>query len=605
MPHSLAPFTASLEEQLADKQAVRLLTKVYRFLLFFAVPALMVTLAFQKHSVGWSWVIIVELALIALGMRACLQRGRARTAIQVMQWSFLIAISVQCLLVNGIRTPVVMAYPILLMMSGWWLGRRAAYAMLAISLLWLTAISVLNDTFWSVLLVRETSVYWVTAVIVCCMSTLLAVHVAESNRRKHEAERHVAEELTRRLEQLQEARDKLATLFHLNPIPVSVSRVEDGTYTDANPAWARISGWSRGEMIGKTSTELGIWVTPQDRDAFVDVLRRHGHTFNYLAPFRMRDGEVRYFLLNSELVEYDGYLSIFSAFVDITERRAAEESLGQLNAELEQRVAERTHSLSETLDTLRRAQDELVQSDKLASLGSLVAGVAHELNTPIGNAVLIASTLTQDMHSLEEAYQGGELRKSALEAFISDAGRAASLLDQSLSQARDLISSFKQVAIDQSSERRRAFGLAALGAAKHLRRRCDRACAMATGEVGNESGGRSLQMDSYPGPLGQVITNLVQNAFFHGLQEHVPGVVRIETRALDETHIEISVSDDGHGIPAENLGRIFDPFFTTRRWDSRYSGTWSLASSFTASSPHCSAGASMSSLQLGRAPVSE
>ncbi len=277
--------------------------------------------------------------------------------------------------------------------------------------------------------------------------------------------------------------------------------------------------------------------------------------------FRMRNGEVRHFLLNSAVVEYDGYPSIFSAFVDITERRAAEESLERLNAELEQRVAERTHSLSETLDTLRRAQDELVQSDKLASLGSLVAGVAHELNTPIGNAVLIASTLRQDMRLLEDAYQSGELRKSALEAFIADASRAVDLLDQSLTQARDLVSSFKQVAIDQSSERRRMFNLGAL-----VRDICE------TVRPGMRNGNWQLEtdladdlhMDSYPGPLGQVITNLVQNAFFHGLQEHVPGVVRIETRPLDEAHVEISVSDDGHGIPPEILGRIFDPFFTTR-----------------------------------------
>ncbi|MDB5801647.1 MAG: hypothetical protein JWL63_2586 [Rhodocyclales bacterium] len=535
--------------------------KISLFLLFIAVPALLVTLAVQTHDIGSSWFVIAELVLIALAVRICLKRARVGLAIRILQWGVLFMLCVQCVLINGIRTPSVMAYPIMLMMSGWWLGRRAAYGMLAITIVWLTAISLTNDRFWPVLMVRETGIYWVTAVIGCCLATLLAVHVAESDRRKHAAERDVAAELTRRLEQLQQARDKLATLFHLNPIPVSVSRIEDGTYSDANPAWARISGWTRGEMIGKTSGELGIWLTPEDRKAFVDVLRRDGHTMNYLAPFRMRSGEVRYFLLNSEVVEYDGHPSIFSAFVDITERRVAEESLERLNAELEQRVAERTHSLSETLDTLRRAQDELVQSDKLASLGSLVAGVAHELNTPIGNAVLIASTLVQDMRRLEGAYQGGELRKSELESFIADAGRATGLLDQSLAQARDLISSFKQVAIDQSSERRRIFNLGAL-----VRDICETVRpGMRTGSWQLETElAPELRMDSYPGPLGQVITNLVQNAFFHGLQENVRGVVRIETRVLDDAQVEISVSDDGHGIPPENLGRIFDPFFTTR-----------------------------------------
>jgi signal transduction histidine kinase len=265
--------------------------------------------------------------------------------------------------------------------------------------------------------------------------------------------------------------------------------------------------------------------------------------------------------MSSEAVVYDGEPSIFSAFVDITERRVAEESLERLNAELEQRVAERTQVLRETLDTLHRAQDELVQSDKLASLGAMVAGVAHELNTPLGNAVLIASTLSQDMRALENAYQGGELRKSALEGFMHDARKAVGLLDQSLTQARDLVSSFKQVAIDQSSERRRNFSLSAL-----VGDICE------TVRPGVRDGRWQLEtdlapdihMDSYPGPLGQVITNLVQNAFFHGLQENTPGVVRIETRALDDGQIEVSVSDSGRGISAENIGRIFDPFFTTR-----------------------------------------
>jgi signal transduction histidine kinase len=275
----------------------------------------------------------------------------------------------------------------------------------------------------------------------------------------------------------------------------------------------------------------------------------------------MRDGEIRHFLLNSEMTEYEGVPCIFSAFVDITERRLAETSLERLNADLEQRVTERTESLSETLSTLRRAQDELVQSDKLASLGALVAGIAHELNTPIGNAVLIASTLGQDMRELEKSYLGGELRKSSLDMYLTEAKGAVTLLEKSLEQARDLVSSFKQVAIDQSSERRRNFALSAL-----VHDVCETVRAGLRQERWQleTDFAADLQLDSYPGPLGQVITNLVQNALFHGLQENVPGVVRIETRALDDGYVQISVSDNGRGIPAENLGRIFDPFFTTR-----------------------------------------
>jgi signal transduction histidine kinase len=187
--------------------------------------------------------------------------------------------------------------------------------------------------------------------------------------------------------------------------------------------------------------------------------------------------------------------------------------------------------------------------------------VAHELNTPIGNAVLIGSTLAQDMRVLESAFRSGELRKSTLEAIIGDGTRAVGLLDQSLSQARDLISSFKQVAIDQSSERRRSFMLADL--VRDIRETVKPSMRNDGWQLETELA-PELQMDSYPGPLGQVITNLLQNAFFHGLQENTAGLVRIEARAIEDDWVEICISDNGRGIPPENLGRIFDPFFTTR-----------------------------------------
>lgn len=545
----------------ADEGAATLLRRVALFILIIGVPAATGSLLSLARPFGLRWLAVGELLVVGLAVLAALRRQRVRLAVHVLLCGLLLLVSLQTVIVAGIRTPAIMAYPLLLMLSGWLLGRRTAYVILTMTLLWLTGVALLTDSFWPAPGPGEASSLWTVVMLTCGVATILAVHIAQSNRSRYEAQAQVSTELARRLDQLQQARDNLATLFHLNPIPVSVTRIEDGTYLDANPAWARISGWPRGEMLGKSSSALGIWIESGHRQAFVDAVSRDGRVVNYLAPFRMRGGEVRYFLLSSEMVEYDGHTSIFSAFVDITERRAAEESLEKLNAELEQRVAERTKSLRETLATLRRAQDELVQSDKLASLGSLVAGIAHELNTPIGNAVLIATTLMDDMQALRSAYESANLRRSSLESFITDGARAVSLLDQSLSQARELVSSFKQVAIDQSSERRRSFSLNALvhDICETLRPSMRRGAWQLETVLDADS-----ELDSYPGPLGQVLTNLVQNAFFHGLQEDEPGIVKIQTRLLGDGQIALSVSDDGRGIPPENLGLIFDPFFTTR-----------------------------------------
>jgi len=230
------------------------------------------------------------------------------------------------------------------------------------------------------------------------------------------------------------------------------------------------------------------------------------------------------------------------------------------NLELEQRVAERTRDLSETLARLERAQASLVQSEKLAALDDLVAGIAHELNTPIGNAVMLASTLSDQERGFREQMATG-LSRSALQRFVDTVRDSSDILLRSLHRAGELISSFKQVAVDQASYQRRVFSLdevtreIALSFQPRLRRSPARL------EVDIAPG---IRCDSFPGPLGQVFINLVQNALIHAFEGRTQGCIRIEARPAAPGFILIRVSDDGNGIPPQDLGRIFDPFFTTR-----------------------------------------
>ncbi|WP_197418229.1 ATP-binding protein [Paucibacter sp. KCTC 42545] len=217
------------------------------------------------------------------------------------------------------------------------------------------------------------------------------------------------------------------------------------------------------------------------------------------------------------------------------------------------------------LNRLKQTQDELIHHEKLASLGALVAGIAHELNTPIGNSLLVASTLRDSSLHLLRQLEAGALRRSELTQYAHSLGDSAGLLSRNIEKAAELVSSFKQLAVDQTSDQRRQFDLAKVCAevALTLRQRVNLAGHRM--EIDVPAG---LQMDSYPGPLGQVISNLIINSLVHGLRERLDGVIRLSAVPA-ETDAGLALvclrfSDDGVGIPAQHLERVFDPFFTTR-----------------------------------------
>jgi signal transduction histidine kinase len=246
-----------------------------------------------------------------------------------------------------------------------------------------------------------------------------------------------------------------------------------------------------------------------------------------------------------------------------------EKLLKQSNEALEVRVRERTdhlehvnEALQNTLLRLQATQDELVQSGKMAALGSMVAGVAHELNTPIGNARLVATTLVDRAQSLSDMLASGRVSRREIDQIALDFQNAAEIIDKSLSRASDLVRSFKQVASDQTSNQRRKFKLADVVRENELllSPRLSK-----SGVTLGISISPDLEMDSYPGDLGQVITNLVENAVVHAYADFQGGCVDIEAHLLsgNET-VVLTISDHGHGMDNATQARIFDPFFTTR-----------------------------------------
>jgi two-component system NtrC family sensor kinase len=248
---------------------------------------------------------------------------------------------------------------------------------------------------------------------------------------------------------------------------------------------------------------------------------------------------------------------------------SAFEALRQHNVNLEETVAQRTAELtasnaelSEALQTLQTAQRELVESEKLASLGRLVAGVAHELNTPLGNALTVVSALDDRYRQLEGMLAGSvPMRRSTLEELVRDTRRGQDILQRNVQKAADLVRDFKQVAIDQTADLRRDFDLGKVvedvlvmvePSFKH------------TPFVIETDLRHGLMMNSYPGALGQVLTNLLMNALLHGFEGIERGRVMVRCAPLNETEAELSVTDDGRGMDESVRRRIFDPFFTTK-----------------------------------------
>ncbi|MDN2712351.1 ATP-binding protein [Janthinobacterium sp. SUN118] len=256
-------------------------------------------------------------------------------------------------------------------------------------------------------------------------------------------------------------------------------------------------------------------------------------------------------------------------------RMRHERELQRHRAHLEELVAERTAALTQAkeqseqvnrelaaaLDNLSITQEELVRRDKLAALGALVAGIAHELNTPIGNGLVVATTMAERTREIQASFHDG-LRRSELDAYLTQAGEADAIMLRNLQRAADLVSSFKQIAVDRASSQRRHFLLRQFIAELMLPMSTP---LKAAGLSLKQDVPDGLAMDSYPGPLGQVLSNLLENCLRHAFEGRSGGSITLTARGSDDGQgITVSIADTGVGITADDLTHIYDPFFTTK-----------------------------------------
>jgi signal transduction histidine kinase/purine-cytosine permease-like protein len=218
--------------------------------------------------------------------------------------------------------------------------------------------------------------------------------------------------------------------------------------------------------------------------------------------------------------------------------------------------------LVESLHHLEMTRSHLVESEKMASLGGLVAGVAHEINTPVGIAVSTASYLQDRTAEVRNRLERGLLDDGDVRSYLDDAEQSAQLLLTNANRAAQLVQSFKQVAVDQTSDERRRFDLRTYVEETLVSLQPKLKGTQVAVHVDCPQG---IEMDSYPGPLAQVITNLVLNSLQHAFPPGGSGMIRISAKAVGGDEVELRHEDDGRGIPSDLHDKVFEPFFTTRR----------------------------------------
>jgi signal transduction histidine kinase len=237
-----------------------------------------------------------------------------------------------------------------------------------------------------------------------------------------------------------------------------------------------------------------------------------------------------------------------------------ENAIARRQAEVELKASKERaeHALQE----LQETQQSLIEAEKLAALGGLVAGVAHEVNNPIGIGLTVASSFARRCDQFSQEIRDGAVRRSKLDEFIAGSQEAAKQLLANLNRAADLIQSFRQVAVDRSHAERRTFDLkeATEQIVASLRPALKRSSISLSVNLPE-----GIIMDSYPGPYGQVLTNLVLNALVHAFPDNRPGAIRLSAKVIGSFQVEVEFVDDGIGMSAEIQHRAFEPFFTTRR----------------------------------------
>jgi PAS domain S-box-containing protein len=350
-----------------------------------------------------------------------------------------------------------------------------------------------------------------------------------------------------------EARRRLQQVIDTVPAVINV-KDKQLRYVLMNRYMAGIFGIEPADAIGRTTSDLMSRYGAQKTDEHDKRVLAAGRELGfYEEEYVDSSGNMRQWLVNKlPLLDAEGEIEhIVTVALDIGERKRGEQEMRKAKDAAEA-----------ALRNLRETQNSLIEAEKLAALGRLVAGVAHEVNNPVGISLTVASSLERKTALFAAEVARGDLRRSSLNDFLQTNRDASSQLVANLNRAAELIQSFKQVAADRNYSDQRVFDLGDLTEQVVMSLRPGLRKHNLTLTVDCQP---NLIMNSYPGPYGQVLTNLFLNSVAHAFPDGKPGAVDIKARESGKDNVEIVFSDNGCGMSLDVRRRAFDPFFTTRR----------------------------------------
>ncbi len=379
-----------------------------------------------------------------------------------------------------------------------------------------------------------------------------------------------------------ESERRLTQFLEAMPLGVFV------TDADANPYYANKRAQNLLNSDSKVEFPYQMYLAnteqlyPADKQPNTLALQGNSITVDDI-EIRQKDKQIPIEVWASPIFDEKGDISYaMMAFQDITERKFAELEREQFNTQLlrlnkelekyshtlEDKVSERTFKLEEakkaaedTLQQLKTTQEQLVEAAKMSELGNLVAGVAHEINTPVGIGVTAASRLETLTKEIVVLYKNSKMKRADLDKYLDSTQQGSNLILKNLTRAADLIQSFKKVAVDQAGEQQRIFNLYEYlhEVLTTLRPEFKRTQHQIVIECNTD-----IVLSSYPGVFSQIITNFVMNSLIHGFRDKSEGQMKITAHQTNEELI-LRYSDDGRGIPVDVVSKVFDPFFTTNR----------------------------------------